>query len=53
MQISVIMPAYNEERFIAEAIESVLEQTWREFELIVLNDGSEDRTREIAESYAR
>jgi glycosyltransferase involved in cell wall biosynthesis len=53
MRISVIMPAYNEERFIAEAIESVLAQTWKDFELIVLDDGSRDRTMEIAQSYAR
>jgi glycosyltransferase involved in cell wall biosynthesis len=52
MQISVIMPVYNEERFLAEAIESVLAQTYRDFELIILDDGSQDRTREIAESYA-
>lgn len=52
MQISVIIPAYNEERYIAEAIESVLVQTYRDFELIVLDDGSSDRTREIALSYA-
>jgi glycosyltransferase involved in cell wall biosynthesis len=53
MQISVIMPAYNEERFISEAIESVLAQTWKDFELIILDDGSQDRTREIAKSYIR
>jgi glycosyltransferase involved in cell wall biosynthesis len=52
MQISIIMPAYNEERFIAEAIESVLAQTWRDFELIILNDGSQDSTLKIAEHYA-
>ncbi len=51
--LSVLMPAYNAERFLPEAIESVLAQTWRQFELIILNDGSQDRTREIAESYAR
>jgi glycosyltransferase involved in cell wall biosynthesis len=53
MRISVIMPAYNEERFLAEAIESVLAQTWKDFELIILDDGSWDRTMEIAQSYAR
>lgn len=53
MRISVIMPAYNEERFIAEAIESVLAQTWKDFELIVLDDGSRDRTMEIAQSHTR
>ncbi|MGO9775467.1 MAG: glycosyltransferase family 2 protein [Terracidiphilus sp.] len=52
MQISVIMPVYNEERFLVEAIVSILAQTWRDFELIILDDGSQDRTREIAQSYA-
>lgn len=52
MQISVIMPAYNEESFLAEAVESVLAQSWRDFEFIILDDGSHDRTREIAQSYA-
>lgn len=53
MQISIIMPAYNEERFIGEAIESVLGQTYKDFELLILNDGSQDRTLKIAQSYAQ
>jgi glycosyltransferase involved in cell wall biosynthesis len=53
MPISIVMPAYNEERFLAEAIESVLAQTYRDFELIILDDGSRDRTLEIAQSYAQ
>ena len=52
LQISIVMPAYNAERFLAEAIESALAQTWSDFELIILDDGSQDRTREIAQSYA-
>jgi glycosyltransferase involved in cell wall biosynthesis len=52
MQISVVMPAFNAERFLPEAIESVLAQTWKGFELIILDDGSWDSTREIAQSYA-
>jgi len=50
--ISVIMPAYNSEEFISEAIESILDQTFRDFELIISDDGSRDRTLEIAQSYA-
>ncbi len=48
--ISVIIPVYNGEKTIRETIESVLNQTFREFELLVINDGSQDRTLEIVES---
>lgn len=51
--VSICMPAYNAERFVAEAIESVLCQTHRDLELIVINDGSRDRTHEIALGFAR
>ena len=50
-KVSVIIPAYNHERFIGAAIESVLNQTCQDFELIVINDGSTDRTGEIVQSY--
>ena len=53
MQVSVIMPAYNAEQYISEAIESVRSQTHQDFELIIVNDGSTDNTLSIAESYAR
>jgi len=46
------MPAHNEQRHIGEAVESVLAQTWADFELIILDDGSTDSTRQIAEGYA-
>ncbi len=49
--ISIIIPAYNHERFIGEAIESVLAQTFQDFELIIIDDGSKDRTGEIAKKY--
>jgi glycosyltransferase involved in cell wall biosynthesis len=51
MQLSVVMPAYNACPFIAQAIDSVLAQTWRDFELIVIDDGSTDNTLEIAKEY--
>lgn len=50
-KISVIMPAYNAEKYIAEAIDSILGQTFRDFEFIILNDCSQDRTEEIILSY--
>ena len=45
--ISAIIPVYNGEKTIRETIESVLNQTWCDFELIVINDGSEDSTLDI------
>jgi glycosyltransferase involved in cell wall biosynthesis len=49
--VSVIIPAYNHERFIGPAIESVLKQTHSNLELLVIDDGSTDKTGEIAKSY--
>ncbi|MDA7926715.1 glycosyltransferase [Verrucomicrobiales bacterium] len=45
--LSVILPAYNAERHLAEAVRSVLAQSFSDFELIVINDGSSDRTADI------
>jgi len=50
--ISVLMPAFNVENYIGPAIESVLNQTFSNFELIVLDDGSSDGTAEIINSYS-
>jgi len=52
-EISVIMPAFNVETYIEAAIESVQKQTFADWELIIVDDGSTDRTAEIAESLAR
>lgn len=49
--VSVIMPAYNAEKYLREAIDSILAQTYTDFEFIIINDGSTDRTREIILSY--
>ena len=49
-KISVVIPAYNAEHTIKETIESVLQQTFSDFELIVINDGSTDRTLEVVQS---
>jgi glycosyltransferase involved in cell wall biosynthesis len=50
--ISVIMPAYNTESFIEEAIDSIINQTYPYFELLICDDGSTDKTHAIAEAYA-
>jgi glycosyltransferase involved in cell wall biosynthesis len=50
--VSVVMPVYNADRFLAEAIESVLAQSYRNLELIVVDDGSTDRSLEIAQQLA-
>lgn len=51
-KVSVLMPVYNAELFIKEAIESVLKQTYTDWELIIADDGSTDTSIEIAESFA-
>ena len=50
--VSVILPVYNRAASVGRAIESVLSQTWRDFELIVVDDGSTDGTRAAVERYA-
>ena len=50
--ISVIIPVYNGERYLAEAIESALGQSWRPIEIIVIDDGSTDRSAAIALGFA-
>jgi glycosyltransferase involved in cell wall biosynthesis len=49
-RVSVVTPAYNDERYLPEAIESVLRQTYTDFELILVNDGSTDSTGDIIAS---
>ncbi len=49
--VSVVIPAYNHERFIGAAVESVLQQTCADLELIVIDDGSRDRTGEVVQGY--
>ncbi|MCI5760300.1 MAG: glycosyltransferase family 2 protein, partial [Eubacterium sp.] len=52
MKISIVMPVYNGERYLAGAIRSVLEQSYPNFELIIVNDASTDGSLKIAEVFA-
>jgi glycosyltransferase involved in cell wall biosynthesis len=51
--VSVLMSSYNHEKYVAQAIESVLNQTLRDLELIIVDDGSTDKSRQIIEQYAQ
>ena len=50
--VSILMPAYNAEAFIADTLKSAIAQTWENKEIIVVDDGSRDRTAEIASQFA-
>ena len=49
--VTILMPAYNQERYIAQAVESALAQTYPHWELVIVDDASTDRTPEIAQEY--
>ncbi len=50
-EISIVMPVYNSEAYLSESIESVLKQSYDNFELLIIDDGSTDRSSEIIQSY--
>jgi len=52
-RVSVVIPCYNGKRFISDAIESVLRQTWEDFELVIVDDGSVDTSVDIIKRYLR
>ncbi|MDI6804239.1 MAG: glycosyltransferase [Bacteroidota bacterium] len=49
-KVSIIIPCYNYGRYLTEAVESVVQQTFQDFEIIIVNDGSTDETQNVAES---
>ncbi len=49
--VSVIIPTYNREKIITRAIDSVMDQSYQDFEVIVLDDGSQDKTKAVVEAY--
>lgn len=53
MKVSVIIPVYNVEKYLAECIDSVLNQTLNDFELILVNDGSRDNSENICKQYIK
>lgn len=50
--VSVLIPAYNAEKYISEALQSVLDQTYEEFEIVIIDDNSTDTTWEVIQSFA-
>lgn len=51
-KISIIIPVYNSEEFLAECLDSILSQSYQEFEIILINDGSKDNSLKICEKYS-
>lgn len=51
VSVSVLMPVYNGEKHVAQAVESVLNQTYKNFEFVIIDDGSTDKTERIIRSY--
>lgn len=51
-KITVLMPVYNGEKYLRESVDSILNQTFTDFELLIINDGSTDSSMEILNSYS-
>ena len=52
-KISVIVPVYNAEKYLRRCVDSILAQTFNDFELLLIDDGSKDSSGEICDEYAR
>ena len=51
MLVSVIVPVYNVEKYVGECIESILNQTYKDIEILLIDDGSGDNSKKICEEY--
>ena len=51
IKVSVIVPVYNAEHYLEQCLDSILEQTYKDFELIIIDDGSTDHSGKICERY--
>lgn len=53
VHVSVIIPMYNEERYIARCLESLSKQSYKDFEVILVDDGSTDNTIRVAQTFEK
>jgi glycosyltransferase involved in cell wall biosynthesis len=53
MKVSIIIPSYNCEKYLPVALESALQQTYQDFEIVIVDDGSRDTTRQIVDKYSK
>ena len=53
MLFSIIVPVYNVDKYLRECVDSIIQQTFSDFELILIDDGSSDSSAEICDEYAR
>ena len=52
-QISIIVPVYNVEKYLCRCVDSILNQTFKDYELILIDDGSSDNSSQICDMYAK
>ena len=53
MKVSIIVPAYNNEKTIKRCLDSLINQSFKDIEIIVINDGSSDKTKDMLDEYLK